>query len=442
MQITPEFLHKYNQPGPRYTSYPPANHFTESFNAASHSEAIRRSNTEQPQAISLYVHIPFCPKLCYFCGCTTQIGGRDEQIVRYVDAVIREINMTAPLMDNTRPVTQIHWGGGTPNSIPMAQIRRIMDTIYAHFTLTPHAEVAMECSPAYLEFEDIDELRDMGFNRISMGIQDLRADVLASINRDAPKHPVKKLVDYMKAKGFEGVNLDLVYGLPRQTVDSFLDTVAKIVEIRPDRLVTFSYAHVPWVKKGQVVLEKYGLPTPEEKMQMLVQSMEYLNAQGYQTIGMDHYALPTDSLAQALATKKLHRNFQGYCTRETTGQVYGFGASSISQLQGAYSQNLKVTRDYMNAIEAGNFPTERGYSLSVIEQIRRDVINEIMCNAFLDFDEIATKYDKPTDEIKEIVAYEAHKLDSFVADSLVNISGNQITISEAGRLIVRNIAMV
>jgi oxygen-independent coproporphyrinogen-3 oxidase len=300
----------------------------------------------------------------------------------------------------------------------------------------------MECSPAYLEFEDIDELRDMGFNRISMGIQDLRADVLASINRDAPKHPVKKLVDYMKAKGFEGVNLDLVYGLPRQTVDSFLDTVAKIVEIRPDRLVTFSYAHVPWVKKGQVVLEKYGLPTPEEKMQMLVQSMEYLNAQGYQTIGMDHYALPTDSLAQALATKKLHRNFQGYCTRETTGQVYGFGASSISQLQGAYSQNLKVTRDYMNAIEAGNFPTERGYSLSVIEQIRRDVINEIMCNAFLDFDEIATKYDKPTDEIKEIVAYEAHKLDSFVADSLVNISGNQITISEAGRLIVRNIAMV
>ncbi len=441
MEVTQEFLLKYNKPGPRYTSYPPANHFTDAFDTESHKIALIASNTQQPNAISLYVHIPFCPKLCYFCGCTTQIGGREAQIIRYVDAVLKEIDMTAPLLDKSRKVTQIHWGGGTPNSIPMEQIRRIMDKIYEHFTIAEGAEIAMECSPAYLEYSDIDALHDMGFNRISMGIQDLRLDVLEAINRDPAKHPVHELVAYMKQKGIEGVNLDLVYGLPRQTVDSFIDTVDKIINIGPDRLVTFSYAHVPWVKKGQVVLEKYGLPSPEDKIQMLIQSMELLNKRGYETIGMDHYAKPSDSLTKALHTKKLHRNFQGYCTRETTGQVYGFGASSISQLQGAYSQNHKVTKKYLDAIEAGNFAVERGYSLNQEEQVRRDVINEVMCNAFLDFEAIANNYQLPVEKVKEIVQFAPEKVFDFAQDGLVELSGDTVKISEAGRLIVRNIAM-
>ena len=441
MEVTQDFLLKYNKPGPRYTSYPPANHFTDAFGAAQHREALIASNGQQPHAISLYVHIPFCPKLCYFCGCTTQIGGREEQIERYVDAVLKEIDMTAPLLDKSRPVTQIHWGGGTPNSIPMAQIKRIMDKIYEHFTLSASAEVAMECSPAYLEYSDVDALHDMGFNRISMGIQDLKPEVLEGINRDPAKHPVGQMVAYMKQKGFEGVNLDLVYGLPRQTVDSFLETVRAIAEIGPDRLVTFSYAHVPWVKKGQMILEKYGLPSPEEKIQMLIQSMNLLNELGYETIGMDHYAKPSDSLTKALHTKKLHRNFQGYCTRETTGQVYGFGASSISQLQGAYSQNFKVTKKYMEAIEAGQFPTERGYALSRLEQVRRDVINEVMCNAYLSFEEIATNYGLDVQTVKDMVEFEPAKLSEFEADGLLVQQNDTVQVCEAGRLIVRNIAM-
>ena len=436
-----ELLNKYNRPGPRYTSYPPANFFTEKFDSSMYKKMLISSNQKYPENISLYVHIPFCPKLCYFCGCTTQIGARENQIESYIDALIKEIDMTAELIDKNRSVTQIHWGGGTPNSIDMSYIRRVMDRFYHHFNILPTAEIAMECSPAELEIEHIDELKDMGFNRISMGIQDLRNDVLEAVNRSPSKHPVDKLITYMRELGFEGINLDLIYGLPLQTVESFKNTVSEIIKMKPDRIVTFSYAHVPWVKKGQLILEKTGLPSPENKMDMLVESMSLLNDAGYETIGMDHYALPDDALAVALKTGKLHRNFQGYCTRETTGQVYGFGASSISQLQEAYSQNIKNTKQYIEKIQDGDFAIERGYVVSENEQIIRDVINEVMCNAYLNFQDISDKYNVSTDRVKEIVEFSKSKLSEFEDDELLTFREDNIYISETGRLIVRNIAM-
>ncbi len=436
-----ELLNKYNRPGPRYTSYPPANFFTDKFDNKTYKKMLIRSNEKSPENISLYVHIPFCPKLCYFCGCTTQIGAREDQIGNYIDALIKEIDMTAELLDKKRPVTQIHWGGGTPNSIDMSYIKRVMDRFYHHFNILDSAEIAMECSPAELEFEHVAQLREMGFNRISMGIQDLRDDVLEAVNRSPSKHPVDELIKYMRELGFEGINLDLIYGLPLQTVDSFKETVRQIIKMKPDRLVTFSYAHVPWVKKGQIILEKVGLPTPEEKMDMLIESMAIINDAGYETIGMDHYALPSDALAVALKSNKLHRNFQGYCTRETTGQVYGFGASSIGQMQEAYSQNTKNTKKYIEEIESGNFAIERGYIVSENEQIIRDVINEIMCNAYLDFNNISERYNVDANKVKEIVEFSKSKLTEFEEDDLLTFKDENIYISEKGRLIVRNIAM-
>lgn len=436
-----ELLNKYNRPGPRYTSYPPANFFSNEFDNDDYKKILIRSNDKTPENISLYVHIPFCPKLCYFCGCTTQIGARENQIENYIDALIKEIDMTAELLHKDRKVNQIHWGGGTPNSIDMSYIKRVMDRFYHHFDILDSAEIAMECSPSELEFEHIFQLREMGFNRISMGIQDLRDDVLEAVNRSPSRHPVDKLISYMRELGFEGINLDLIYGLPLQTVESFKSTVSEIIKMKPDRLVTFSYAHVPWVKKGQKVLEKVGLPSPEDKMDMLIESMDILNKAGYETIGMDHYALPEDALAIALKNNKLHRNFQGYCTRETTGQVYGFGASSIGQLQEAYSQNIKNTKQYIDAIESGNFAIERGYILSDNEQIIRDVINEIMCNSHMDFKTISGRHGVSVEKLKEIVDFSRSKLIEFEDDDLLTFKDDNIYISDKGRLIVRNIAM-
>jgi len=442
MQITSEFLDKHNVSGPRYTSYPPANFFHTNFTAIEYIDQLRASNNQLPENISIYVHIPFCPQRCHFCGCNTIIGQKRPVVERYIDAIKQEIKNVAAHLDlKKRKVTQIHWGGGTPNSISMKFIEDIMNLLKKTFILDPKAEIAIECSPAYLEFTHIDQLAAMGFNRMSLGIQDFREDVLKVVNRQQPKLPVKDVVDYLRTKGFTGINLDFIYGLPLQTVDSFMETMKKAIEIKPDRIVTFSYAHVPWVKEEQLKLEKIGLPEPKEKMEMLINNIQLLQQAGYEAIGIDHFAHPNDQLATAFKSKRLHRNFQGYCTLETTGQVYGFGASSISQLWGAYAQNFKNITHYMEAIEKTGFAVERGYALSTKQQIVRSVINSIMCNGVLIFDEIAAEFNLTADEIKTIIDFDATKLLNFEKDNLIIISEEGIKISDIGRMIARNIAM-
>ena len=441
MEVNNEFLNKYNVSGPRYTSYPPANFFNTGFAVADYEAQIKASNHQTPENISLYVHIPFCPQRCHFCGCTTVIAQKKSIVERYIDAVKLEIKNVSSLLDLNRKVTQIHWGGGTPNSISMNFIREIMDTIKETFILDINAEIAMECSPAYLEFSHIDQLAEMGFNRMSIGIQDFREDVLKAVNRAPSKHPVKELIDYLRIKGFHGINLDFIYGLPLQTVESFAETLQQAIEIRPDRIVTFSYAHVPWVKEAQKQLEKYGLPSAKEKMSMLINTMNQMEKSGYVSIGIDHFALPDDELAKAFKNKKLHRNFQGYCTLETTGQVYGFGASSISQLWGAYAQNIKDFVPYTKAIEETGFAIERGYALNRDEQIVRAVINSIMCNGLLVFKEVADQFEITVEELKQVVQMDPAKFVDFIFDDLMYLDNKQIKIHDNGLLFARNIAM-
>jgi oxygen-independent coproporphyrinogen-3 oxidase len=441
MDISTDFLHKYNVSGPRYTSYPPANFFNEGFTTSDYIRELKESNKQKPESISLYIHIPFCPKRCHFCGCSTVIAQRKLVVERYIQALKTEIKLVASNLDSERSVTQIHWGGGTPNSISMSYIREIMEWIRQHFTLSAEAEIAMECSPAYLDYPHIDQLAEMGFNRISLGIQDFREDVLNVVNRDVPRHPVNEVVAYLRTKGFRGINLDFIYGLPMQTLESFKNTIDQAIAIRPDRIVTFSYAHVPWVKVAQKQLEAIGLPDANDKMKLFLQATAQLKEAGYCSIGIDHFTLPDDDLTKAFDNRQLHRNFQGYCTLKTTGQVYAFGASSISQLWGAYAQNHKDISKYMEAIETTGTAIERGYKLSKQELIVRSVINCIMCNGLLDLAEIANEFELSLDDLKKMLTFDPSKFEDFIEDGLMQLDNNRVRLTEKGFLCARNIAM-
>jgi len=442
MQIRKELILKYNTAGPRYTSYPPANHFHDGITVENYQNAIVGSNTEYPRNISLYVHIPFCPRLCHFCGCTTSASRNVDLFRIYIDAVKKEINQVADLLDPERLVTQIHWGGGTPNAIPLFMVAEVMDLFRTRFTIAEHAEIAMECSPANLELDHVDLLASMGFNRLSLGIQDFDDQVLKLVNREPSKYPVPDIYKRMKKTGFKGLNLDLIYGLPGQTLQGFSRSIEKVIEISPDRLVTFSYAHVPWVKSAQKILEEIGIPSAEEKLVLMETGFGKLTDSGYMPIGMDHYAKSGDDLYKALINKKLHRNFQGYCTRETTGQVYGFGSSSISQLEGGYYQNTKSIKQYIDRIQNTGWAVDRGYQVNENEKIIRTLINEVMCNLFVDFEEIGIQYGMDAAGVKQIVAFDPGKLRPFLEDELLEINGNKIRINPDGSMVVRNIAMI
>ena len=436
-----KLIKKYNESGPRYTSYPPATFFNENYGNKNYIESIELSNTENPKNISVYIHVPFCPQICHFCGCTTETGFSRPFLERYVDAVNKEIDFVADRLDHSRNLTQVHWGGGTPNAISYKFIEMITLKLKERFNFSESYEMAIECNPAHLNFRHIDLLKEFGFNRISVGIQDFRKDVLDAINRKTSKRPLEDLIKKIKDSGFTGTNIDLVYGLPLQTVDSFKTTIDKAINLGTDRIVTFSYAHVPSVLPRQKILEEIGFPSSESKAKMYENSYDQLIKAGYISIGMDHYSKPDDEFTIALNEKKLHRNFQGYCTRETTGQVYGFGASAISQLDSAYSQNFKNTMEYIRGIEKNNLSVYRGYSLSYNEKVIRHVINSVMCNYYVDFNEVAKYFNCPLYEIVNILEYDSSNFQDFVDDNLMKIDGEKITIHKSGRLFTRNISM-
>ena len=436
-----ELLKKYNQSGPRYTSYPPATFFDSKFSNSDHEKHIIQSNFETPENISIYIHIPFCPQICHFCGCTTESGYTKPFLERYVDALIKEIEYVSKKIDKKRKVTQVHWGGGTPNAISYRYIERITNKLYDEFEFASFYEMAIECNPAHLEFKHIELLKKFGFNRISLGIQDFRNDVLEAINRKPSKHPIEEIISKIKSEGFTGTNIDLVYGLPLQTVSSFKNTVDRAIELKTERLVTFSYAHVPSVLPRQKILEKIGFPSSNDKASMYENSYKKFVNSGYVSIGMDHYSLPEDEFAIALKNKNLHRNFQGYCTRETTGQVYAFGASAISQLNSAYSQNIKNAAQYIKAIETNNLAIFRGYSVTKEQKVIRDVINNLMCNYYVDFNDIANNNEISIDELYEIIDFSYENFGDFIEDGILEIENEKVNVFENGRLFTRNIAM-
>ena len=441
MKIPENLIQKYNIPVPRYTSYPPANFFQENFGPEKYVEAVEQSNTEWPENISLYIHIPFCSKMCHFCGCNTQYTRDKEKMGRYVEAVKKEIKMVKKLLDPSRKVSQVHWGGGTPNTLPIEMIRGIMDLIHENFSFIEKPEIAIECHPAMLNENYTRQLVLAGFNRFSLGIQDFKQEVLDNVNRDAPHVPVKEIVGWIRSFENTGVNLDFIYGLPFQNEKTFAETIEKAVEISPDRLVTFSYAHVPWIKKAQKILEVRGLPEANEKLTMFEAGFKILTENGYTPIGLDHYAKDTDDLSIALKNRKLHRNFQGYCTRETTGQVYAFGSTGISQLESVYAQNEKKPEKYVELINSGQFTVEKGYHLNIQEKIIRHVINEIMCNEYLSFNETAEIFNKSKEKIKNALNFDENRFSGFVADHLLKIDGEEnFQLTETGRFFIRNIA--
>ncbi len=351
------------------------------------------------------------------------------------------MNLFRNISKKIEKLTQIHWGGGTPNAISLKYIEKVTDKIKECFDLSDEYEMAIECSPAHLDFKHIELLKNFGFNRISLGIQDFDDKVLDAINRRRPKHPIDKIIKKIHDEGFTGTNIDLVYGLPLQTVDNFNKTIDKAIKLNTDRIVTFSYAHVPSILPRQKILENIGFPSAEEKAKMYENAYKKFTEAGYVAIGMDHFCRPNDEFYLALKNNQLHRNFQGYCTTKTTGQVYGFGASSISQLFSAYSQNVKNAAQYIKKINEKNTAVLRGYNLNKNEKIIRDVINSIMCNYYVDFSEISERFNTNSKNIKEILDFKDEKFDDFLDLNLMRIKNDSVSISQDARLFIRNIAM-
>lgn len=435
-------LEKYNQAVPRYTSYPPANLFVP-FDGAQYQQAIVMSNHETPQNISIYIHIPFCHKICFYCGCnSTRMGGTD-QIHAYVEAVKQEIRMVRRHLADGRKVSQIHYGGGTPNAIHHHYLTEINQLIFDTFEMIDRPEIAIECHPAYLNGDYIKALADARFNRVSLGIQDFDLQVLKTVNRDPARQPVETIMQMLKAQNPDiKINLDFIYGLPGQTPEQFGNTISQAISLQPDRIVTFSYAHVPWIKKYQEALDRAGLPQPDAKLRMFETAFHLMTQAGYREVGMDHFARQDDEMVKALDSGSLHRNFQGYCTRQTTGQVYAFGVSGISQLNNHYAQNTKDIPLYIEQINQGQFAVEKGYSMTRNEKVVREVINQLMCNRVVSWQQLTASLQMEALAIQEIIRFKASAFDQLVSDGLVELTPDGIVITSTGRFFIRNVAVL
>ena len=431
-----DLVRKYNVAGPRYTSYPPATKFTNEIKAPNLAEELA-SNNRTERDLSLYFHLPFCQTLCWFCGCTTVITTQQGKSATYLDYLKKELAQMATVISPRRKAVQLHWGGGTPTFLQPGEIRELGKMIRDQFTFAPNIEAGVEIDPRRLTPDHLPALREAGFNRASLGVQDFDPKVQESVHRIQPREMTEGVIKELCALGFESVNVDLIYGLPFQTVESFEKTLDQVLELAPDRLAIFSYAHVPWLKPSQKILEK-AMPTPDTKLQILQLIVEKLTGEGgYIYIGMDHFARADDELAVAQRNKTLHRNFQGYSTRGGT-DIYSFGMSSISQTQNAYWQNLKELPDYYGALDAGQSPILRGYLLTDDDKIRRETIMQLMCNLELNYEDMSRRLGL------NFPAYFARELESLAdmqADGLIQPTSAGLEVTKQGRFFIRNIAM-
>lgn len=438
MNINLDLLKKYDVPGPRYTSYPPAPHFNESFTADDYIKEIVASNYgENLPELSLYFHIPYCDTLCYFCGCNMIVTRNHDRMKEYIKYLKNEIDLLRQYLNPDRKVAQLHWGGGTPTSLNPDEINSLISYINHSFDFKEDAECGCEIDPRGLTKEHLIALHDGGFNRISMGVQDFNEKVQKYVNRIQPEELTRQVVEWVRELGFQSINLDLMYGLPFQTIESFEITIDKVLELSPDRIAVFNYAHIPWMKKHQALIHEEDLPSPQEKLNILKMTIEKLTSNGYVFIGMDHFAKPEDELAKALKEKKLYRNFQGYSTHAGC-DLFAFGITSISQLQNVYAQNFKTEKDYYHAIDNEKLPVFKGYRLDKDDQIRRKVIMNLMCNFELNFIEIENEFQiNFNDYFKNSLS----QLIEMTEDGLVELNETGIKVTEMGRLLIRNIAM-
>ena len=430
-------IKKYDTSTPRYTSYPAATQLTEAFTERDFQAAIATSN-QRKSPLSLYFHIPFCQSACYFCGCNVVISSNKNIAQPYLEYLVRDIRNTASKISPDRKVDQIHWGGGTPNYLSLEQVEFLWKNINQYFTINSTAEISIEINPRSVDKNYIFSLREIGFNRISFGVQDFNRQVQVAVNRVQPDEMLFDVMSWSKKAKFESVNVDLIYGLPYQTLQTFQETIKKTIELDPDRIAVFNFAYVPWMKPVQKNIPQDALPSPQEKLEILKMTIEELTSSQYLFIGMDHFAKPHDELAEAQRNCTLKRNFQGYTTQAQT-ELFGFGVTSISMLEDSYAQNHKELRDYYRAIDAGVLPISKGIKLSWDDQIRRDVIMGIMSHLDLHKQDIEEKYHISFDDY---FSQELEELKSLEKDELVKLSKNHISITEIGRLLVRNIAVI
>lgn len=439
VQFDAQLLQQYDQPVPRYTSYPPATELTPEFEEIDFRAAIAVSNYKKTP-LSLYCHIPFCDTACYFCGCNTVITQRKEIAEPYLNYLVRHIQQMAQLIDRDRTVHQLHWGGGTPNYLSLSQIETLWIAIHEQFHFDPKAEISIEVNPKSLDQHYLGSLKNLGFNRISFGIQDFDLKVQEAVNRVQPESMLFDVMQWSRDEGFESVNVDLIYGLPFQTLETFRKTIHKTIQLNPDRIAVFNFAYVPWLKLVQRRIPEDALPSPDEKLKILQMAIEELTQHGYQYIGMDHFAKPNDELSVAQREGQLHRNFQGYTTKPESDLI-GFGVTSISMLNDVYVQNHKRLKDFYRAIDAEKLPIERGVTLDQDDIIRRTVIMELMCQFQISPDDVEENNHLGFDlDFESYFASEKFQLRRLEADGLIRLSSNHVEVTPAGRLLIRNIA--
>lgn len=428
-----ELIQKYNRPGPRYTSYPPANHFREYADAA----PLLRSLQSSDAPLSLYFHLPFCETLCWFCGCNMIPTLDRSRVDDYLDLVERELALTAPHVAAGRQAVQLHFGGGTPNFFGPGQIDRLADLIERHFIFEAGAEKSVELDPRRLSAEHVDAFARMGLTRASFGVQDCNPEVQKAIHRIQPQEMNVAAMELLRSRGFDSVNLDLIYGLPKQTPESFDRTLDDVLALKPERFAVFNYAHVPWMRPAQKILERAGLPDAETKLQLLKLCVERLTSAGYVYIGMDHFALPTDELVVAQRQGTLQRNFQGYSTRAGV-EICGFGISSISQSALGFRQNVKDIESYRAALGNGRLPIVKGYESTAEDRLRADVIMRLMCDMKLDYAAMSARWG---------IDFEAHfadaiaQLEAPAGDGLIERRSSGFVVTDRGRFFIRNLAM-
>lgn len=426
-------IEKYNYSGPRYTSYPTALEFDDSFTEGDLLSAIAGSKSDK---LSLYIHIPFCAKLCYYCGCNKVITRHQHKADQYIEYLAAEIVKRAPLFKHYT-VTQMHWGGGTPTFLNPEQIIKLSSLLKSHFNFAEQGEYSIEVDPREIELSMLDALKEAGFNRISIGVQDFNKEVQAAVNREQDEDFIFALIKKAKEMGFVSTNVDLIYGLPHQTPETFAETIQRILDLSPDRLSVFNYAHLPARFAAQRKIKDEHLPSPQQKLDILHQTIETLTGAGYQYIGMDHFAKPDDELAKLQREGKLHRNFQGYTTQEEC-DLLGLGVSSISQIGDCYAQNQKDIRPYYEAIDEQGHALWKGCKLNRDDEIRRAVIKQLICHFELD---MAKMEQQLGIQFEEYFAEDLKLLQTFIDDKLVNIENRQISISPTGRLLIRNICI-
>ena len=434
-----DLIRRYDLTGPRYTSYPTAPQFSAQFNETDWHNAMAKSNA-QGNPLSIYVHIPFCDTVCYYCGCNKVITANKKRAEPYLAALHKEIEMQAAAAQAHRPVLQLHFGGGTPTYISDEQLTALMAKLRKHFALThdDSGEYSIEIHPQTVTPARLGTLRKLGFNRLSLGVQDFNPKVQRAVNRFNSLEEVQLLVLAAREHHYKAISLDLIYGLPHQTPQSFTTTLEQVIAMRPDRLSLFNYAHMPELFKTQKQMDASTLPEPQEKLLMLHNSINQLTEAGYIYIGMDHFALPNDEMAQLQAQGKLHRNFQGYATHGNC-DLLAFGVSAINALANTFAQNEKTIEPYIAAINAGHLPISRGITLTTDDAIRRAVINQLICHFTLSYQAIEERFNI---NFKDYFKYELGQLVPLANDQLIALRPSGFDVNPTGRLLIRRLCMV